>query len=473
MKKRTKQVCAIIATQTACLGVGLWMQYYYTVSTVMYAATKQCYTDLTSDGADVLNRLGASGLATIADGSLDSDRLARLLNPIRLRTGGVVIADADWRIRHFAGRGDEIGDRGSIVWQTASTEPLLSTTWSQGRFTVGEREHVAVARILPGHAGYLLLVQDIDTLNKTTATFVNALPAISGLTMVWMIVLLSMAAYLLWARIHEDIDEERSRSASESHRHVQDLIRTRDAVIFGLAKLADSRDPETGEHLERISVYSTLLTTAAARDTKFRGTITPTFARLIGISSALHDIGKVGVLDSILNKPGPLTPEEYKAMQKHADIGGDCLREIEQRLGSSNFLQLAREITYAHHENWDGTGYPRGLAGTNIPVAARIVAIADVYDALSCKRIYKEAYPHKECVRIIRADAGRKFDRELVRVWMTIESKFHAIARQFAENRQADGSAKPVNLPATEAESEKQDELCVVTSAASEKPGHM
>lgn len=447
------------------------MQYCYTASTVTYTATKQCYADLTSDGAYVLEGLGASGLAAMADGSLDSDRLARVLDPIRPRHGGVVITDADWRIRHFDNRETEIDGAGSIVWEPTSMEPLLSTAWSQGRFVVGESEHVAVARILPGRAGYLLLVQDIDTIDKTTATLVNALPAISGLTMVWMSFLLSIAVYLLWARMYDDMDEQRSRSASESHRQVQDLVRTRDAVIFGLAKLADSRDPETGEHLERISVYSTLLTTAAARDPKFQGVITPSLTRLIGISAALHDIGKVGIEDRILRKPGRLTPEEFKTMQEHSNIGGDCLREIEQRLGSSNFLQLAREVAYAHHENWDGSGYPRGLAGTNIPLAARIVTIADVYDALSGKRVYKEAFPHKECVRIIRAEAGKKFDADLVRVWLTIESKFEAIAGQFTINQPSGGTAAAQKLPATGGESEKKDELCVVTSGAPEEPG--
>ena len=464
MTKRTKQICAIIATQTACLGVGLWMQYCYTVSTVIHGATEKCYTNLTSLGAGILDRLGASDLAAMADDTTNATALAKLLDTNGSERGGIIVANANWRVRDSANLDLMIDKADPIVWEPRSTDPLLSSTWSHGRIALGGTEYVAIARALPGHSGYLLLVQDVDSIKEMTATLIDSLPAVSALTMVWMLVLLTIAVYLLCARLYEDMDEQRSQSASDSHRQVQDLVRTRDAVIFGLAKLADSRDPETGEHLERISVYSTLLTSAASRDAKFKDKISPAFSRLIGISSALHDIGKVGILDSILNKPGRLTPEEFKSMQEHANIGGDCLREIEQRLGSSNFLQLAREIAYAHHENWDGKGYPRGLAGTNIPLGARVVAIADVYDALSSKRVYKEAFPHEECVRIIRAESGKKFDAELVRIWLTIESKFDAIAKQFAESRQAEAPAQPLNLPENVEASKTQDELGVVTS---------
>ena len=210
-------------------------------------------------------------------------------------------------------------------------------------------------------------------------------------------------------------------------------MRTRDAVIFGLAQLADSRDPETGDHLERISIYSTRLASALRRHPQFDTRVTPAFVRLIGISSALHDIGKVGIEDQILRKAGKLTADEVTRMQHHAAIGGECLQEIEQRLGRSNFLQMAREIAFAHHERWDGTGYPKGLAGEEIPLSARIAAIVDVYDALSSKRVYKPRIPHEECVTIIRGQAGMHFDPDLVNVWLTIEPRFREIAAQYAE----------------------------------------
>ena len=131
-------------------------------------------------------------------------------------------------------------------------------------------------------------------------------------------------------------------------------------------------------------------------------------------------------------KPGKLDAAERKRMQEHTLVAGACLREIEQRLGASNFLQTAREIALHHHERWDGNGYPTGLAGAEIPLSARIVTVADVYDALSSKRVYKEAFPHEECVRLIREGSGTQFDPELVQIFLSIEADFAEIARRFA-----------------------------------------
>jgi HD-GYP domain-containing protein (c-di-GMP phosphodiesterase class II) len=204
-------------------------------------------------------------------------------------------------------------------------------------------------------------------------------------------------------------------------------------MIFGLAKLTESRDPDTGNHLERIARYSTRLAEALRRRPGYAERISPAFVRLIGISSALHDIGKVGISDSILLKPGTLDPEERSAMERHAVIGGQCLREIELKLGSSNYLEMAREIAFHHHERWDGKGYPDGLQGKEIPLAARIVAIADVYDALSTRRVYKEAFPHQECVEIISEQAGGQFDPALVEVFLRIQEEYEEIALRYAD----------------------------------------
>ncbi len=154
--------------------------------------------------------------------------------------------------------------------------------------------------------------------------------------------------------------------------------------------------------------------------------------RTIGISSALHDIGKVGVEDAILLKPGSLTEAERHRIQVHAALGGDCIRQIERRLGNSTFLSMAREIALYHHERWDGQGYPHGLKAEDIPLAARIVSIADVYDALSVKRVYKDALPHEICVDKIRREAGRQFDPDLVEVFLSIEQQIAEIAERLA-----------------------------------------
>ena len=224
------------------------------------------------------------------------------------------------------------------------------------------------------------------------------------LAFTWITALQAAVAYLVLTRAQDQNLREKTRAARVSLQRYSDLLRTRDAVIFGLAKLAESRDPDTGNHLERIAVYSTRLATALRRNPRYRRQLTPAFVKLIGISSALHDIGKVGIEDSILLKPGQFEEQERLVMQMHAAIGGKCIREIESQLGRSNFLQMAREIAFCHHERWDGSGYPKGLAGEEIPLAARIVAVADVYDALATKRVYKAGLSARE----VRGDDPRR-----------------------------------------------------------------
>jgi putative two-component system response regulator len=210
-------------------------------------------------------------------------------------------------------------------------------------------------------------------------------------------------------------------------------------VILGLAKLAESRDTDTGLHLDRIAWYSSKLATALKRHPRYAQAISPAFLRMIGTSSALHDIGKVGISDSILHKPGPLTPEESAVMERHTTLGGECIRQIQRRSGASAFLNMAYEIAMYHHERWNGEGYPKGLRGEEIPLAARIVAIADVYDALSVERVYKPAYPHEQCVQMIRREAGAHFDPDLVEVFLGIESQFREIARRMREHASPPG----------------------------------
>jgi response regulator RpfG family c-di-GMP phosphodiesterase len=283
--------------------------------------------------------------------------------------------------------------------------------------------------------------------------------AIHAMTFVWIAALQTVIAYLLSTRVQEEIARRQTETERISLQRHNDLLRTRDAVIFGLAGLADSRDPETGKHLERIATYSTRLASALARHPGYRNHITASFVRLIGISSALHDIGKVGIRDAILLKPGKFEEQERASMQLHATIGGRCVREIESRLGNSNFLQMAREIALCHHERWDGTGYPAKLAGDRIPLAARIVAIADVYDALASRRVYKEAFPHEKCVEIIKEGAGKAFDPAIVGVFLKLEADFREIARRYRDAKDAIGAEQGGNMADHPAASVSEDDV--------------
>ncbi|MCH7751053.1 MAG: HD domain-containing protein [Planctomycetes bacterium] len=258
------------------------------------------------------------------------------------------------------------------------------------------------------------------------------------LAFVWICGLQSVVAYLLITRLNVEHAQRQEQSHEMLVKRAKELVRTRDAVIFGLAKLAESRDPDTGHHLERIALYSTRLATALRRQPRYRSIITPNFVQMIGVSSALHDIGKVGVSDNVLLKPGKLTADERRHMQTHATLGGECIQQIEMRLGNSNFLSTAREIAFHHHERWDGAGYPAGLMGEAIPLAARIVAIVDVYDALVSRRVYKDAFSHEKSIDMIRSEAGKHFDPELVNVFLSIEGQFRAISDRFREEPRVD-----------------------------------
>ncbi len=331
---------------------------------------------------------------------------------------------------------------------SAQAACLAFGLWLEGCFmsSLAERQAVVDARLPePATEASAAVPPPEHNLNasRTDPASATSASSIRILAFLWITGLQATVAYLIMTRLHSETARKETQATQVSLQRHSDLLRTRDAVIFGLAKLAESRDPETGNHLERIALYSTRLVTALRRHPRYRQQISPSFIKLIGISSALHDIGKVGIEDSVLLKPGKLETEEQFMMRLHTEIGGKCVREIELRLGTSNFLQMAREIACCHHERWDGTGYPKGLAGEEIPLAARIVAIADVYDALSSKRVYKDAFPHEKCVQLVQQEAGKQFDPTLVEVFLQIESEFRGIAQRCADATGPEDSQSP------------------------------
>ena len=210
-------------------------------------------------------------------------------------------------------------------------------------------------------------------------------------------------------------------------------METRDVAIFALARLAESRDSETGEHLERVRNYSRLLAQHLCQHPDFRNRIDTSFIRLIYSTSPLHDIGKVGIPDNVLLKPGKLTKEEFAIMQRHTTIGAETLDAACRRFPQAEFLHMARDIAAWHHERWNGSGYPDGLAGEDIPLAARIVSVADVYDALTTKRIYKDAFPHEEAIRLISEGSGTQFDPRIVDAFVQLADRFDGIRERLSD----------------------------------------
>jgi len=245
----------------------------------------------------------------------------------------------------------------------------------------------------------------------------------------------------LLARVETQLQLKFARAMlKDQHRHFEHLIaeRTRDvaqmqdATVMAMASLAESRDAGVGRHLRRTQHY----VAALARELRFNAAYTAELTNeniaLLYKAAPLHDIGKVGVPDAILLKPGKLTDTEFEQMKLHTVYGRDAIAGVERTLGGSNdFLRYAREITYSHQEKWDGSGYPQGLAGPAIPLSARLMAVADVYDALITERLYRPAFTHETAVELIRQGRGEHFDPDVVDAMLAVEEKFKSIAAEF------------------------------------------
>lgn len=212
------------------------------------------------------------------------------------------------------------------------------------------------------------------------------------------------------------------------------LEATRDLALLAMARLAESRDRETGAHLERIAEYAAVLA-RALRSGPYARRVGDELLERLRKSAPLHDVGKVGVPDAVLLKEGPLTPDERKVMEAHTTIGGDTLRNVGAGTPDPKFLETAVEIAYQHHERWDGAGYPNGLAGEEISLPARIVALVDAYDAITSVRPYKPAFEHREAVRRIVVDRGKHFDPVVVDAFLKCHRELDGI-RQALTNGQ-------------------------------------
>jgi HD-GYP domain-containing protein (c-di-GMP phosphodiesterase class II) len=219
----------------------------------------------------------------------------------------------------------------------------------------------------------------------------------------------------------------------ENYRLVRQLSSSRDAVIHGMARLAESRGGDIGGHLDRICAYCQLLAQRMQGMPGYLGIITDEWIATLTRAAALHDIGKVGIPDSILLKPGVLDEDEYEIMRTHSRLGAEILRDLMLTHGTFPMLEMGVEVALHHHERWDGSGYPEGLVGDQIPLCARIVAVADVYDALTSRRVYKEAWSQDETLARLAGLAGSQFDPELVRIFLRDPDELAVIRERFPD----------------------------------------
>lgn len=245
---------------------------------------------------------------------------------------------------------------------------------------------------------------------------------------------------VLHARVRTQLAISRKRSALEElvRERTRELECTKDAIVFSMGEMAEARDQETGRHLLRCRAYVRLLAEQLARLPDYSQRLDEKVIDAFARAAPLHDIGKIAVPEAILRKPGPLSDEEWVIMRQHPERGRRIIDRAEKQIGSTQFIQVAREIAWAHHEKWDGSGYPRGLKGEEIPLSARLMAVADVYDALISKRCYKDARPHEVAVQSILEGSGSHFDPLVIDAFAKVQQLFDETAQRLKDDESDD-----------------------------------
>jgi response regulator RpfG family c-di-GMP phosphodiesterase len=233
-------------------------------------------------------------------------------------------------------------------------------------------------------------------------------------------------------KLLEKLVQERT---SELQTKTNEVVSIQDVMIMAMCSLSETRDDETGNHIKRTQNYVRALACQLQRHPRFSDFLTDENIEVLYKVAPLHDIGKVGIPDAILLKPGELTPDEFEIMKTHTTLGGNAIAYSEEnfKVRNNNFLRLAQQIATGHHEKWDGSGYPKGLKGHEIPVSARLMAMADVYDALISRRIYKEAFSHERAAKMITEGYGAHFDPDIVDAFLAIQSEFLEIAERYSD----------------------------------------
>jgi putative two-component system response regulator len=247
-------------------------------------------------------------------------------------------------------------------------------------------------------------------------------------------VLARIATHLRVKAASDFLRDKNAFLEQEVEKRTREVQAIQDVTTMAMASLAETRDSDTGNHIRRTQYYLKVLAERLCDHPRFRMFLDEQTISKLFKSAPLHDIGKVGIPDRILLKPGRLTPGEFEIMKTHTTLGRDAIVAAERQLGMEvDFLTYAKQIAYSHQEKWDGSGYPEGLAGDAIPVSARLMAVADVYDALISRRVYKSGMTHEQAVGIILEGRGAHFDPDMVDAFMQVAGDFHEIAKRYAD----------------------------------------
>ena len=249
------------------------------------------------------------------------------------------------------------------------------------------------------------------------------------------IVLARVKNHLALKAMDEFLRDQNNFLELEVARRIKEVIAIQDVTILAMASLAETRDSDTGNHIRRTQFYVKILAEKLRYHPRFAWFLTDANISMLFKSAPLHDIGKVGIPDRILLKPGRFEPAEFEIMKTHTTLGRDAIVHAENALGISvDFLTFAKSIALSHQEKWNGSGYPEGLAGDDIPIAARLMAVADVYDALISRRVYKDGMPHEKAVQIMLEGRGSHFDPDMLDAFLGIQEEFRTIALRFTDS---------------------------------------
>ena len=264
-------------------------------------------------------------------------------------------------------------------------------------------------------------------------------PVFSSLLLARVAAQIALKANADWRRMRDEFLRDKNDYLEQQvTRRTHEVMAVLDVTILAMTSLAETRDSDTGNHIRRTQHYVQALARHLKTHVRFANELSDAAIDVLFKAAPLHDIGKVGIPDRILLKPAQLTPEEFEIMKTHTTLGCDAIQQAEQIVGTRvDFLRVAKEIALSHQEKWDGSGYPQGLAGDDIPLSARLMAVADVYDALISERVYKAAMPHDRAVGVVFQGRGAHFDPDMVDAFIEIQSEFQAIAQRFSDTDSA------------------------------------
>lgn len=453
-------VLLLVVSQASCMAFGVVWATQWHHRTFDEFISNNVAAQSRSLAYELAHRISAASITGIEPGADGWDKLQALceqtdvpydgfVEVMRLDTGALTchsrLKSDPALLRSFPGRQPLVsGASTTSVIEAVNRAATAGDSLTEGNVDMDGQLYRATFLLLPKLNSVLAIEQAVASIDQSAAELVKPLFQVGLVITIAVVAATSLLTMIVVSRFESTLTTLNGSLAREVEQRTQSLVKTRNAVVFGLAKLSESKDKDTAGHLERIRSYVTFL---ASHMAKANPQITHHYVANLAVASSLHDIGKVGVPDSVLLKVGRLTPSERRAMQMHSELGGECLAAIQRQLGDDDFLQLGQEVAVAHHEQWDGSGYPHGLQGKEIPLAARIVAVADVYDALTSHRPYRPALSHAEAREWIVSHYGTQFDPEVVEAFVAREGDFARLSQTVPAASQPDDNAAPIDDP--------------------------